>query len=1152
MFATLLASRRFLPLFIVQFFSALNDNFVKTALAMLVLYRLGGEGHGEGGVGTYIALASAALVVPFFFLSALGGELADKFDKAWVCRRLKLAEIPVAALAGIGFIAHSPVLLLTSILGYGIIAALFGPIKYGILPDHLKTEELSAGNALVEGATFAAILIGTIAGGEAATVDAANWIVLPAVLVFAALCVAAAYAIPSTGKGDATITINRNPLTSTFHLLGELRADRPSWIGGLIVSWFWLVGIVVLTLLPQMVKDRLNGAPEVINLALGVFTVGIAAGSVAAARLSKLRPNLALVPAGALLMALFGADLAFSLVAGTAPGALGPLVTIRGLLATVTGWRFAIDLVGLAFAGGLYVVPSFASIQAGAEEHHRARVVAGVNVLNAAFMTAGTIAIILLDKLGISMSGVLGLTAIGNVVAAVLVLRAWGRQGVQDFAMLIFKTAYGLEVRGMENLPPKGTPTIIAPNHTSFLDGPVMHAILPSHASFAVDTGIAQAWWVQPFLKLINAHTMDPTKPFATRDLINIVKSGETLVIFPEGRLTVTTGLMKIYEGTGLIADKSGAMVVPVRIDGLDRTPFSYLRRTQLSKIGFPKVRVTFLPARKLSVDPAITGRERRRAAGMALTDVMVESAVANAPIDRTLFQALVCAKTEKDVGAVMIEDPLRTRLTYKKLITGAQVLGQKLEPLASVGQAVGVLLPNTAGVVVVFYALQAIGRVPAMLNYTAGPANVAAACKTAKVATVLTSRAFIDKGRLGDLVKRLEGEGVKLVYLEDVRATVTLADKMRGLLAGGRTSTLRKATDPAVILFTSGSEGLPKGVVLSHRNILANVAQSLTTVPANAEDKVFNALPVFHSFGLTAGLIMPLSAGTPVYLYPSPLHYRIVPELIYQTNATIVFATDTFLNGYARSAHPYDFRSVRLILAGAEPVKQRTRDIYMEKFGARILEGYGVTETSPVLAINTPIHNKTGSVGRLSPLMEMRLDPVPGIEEGGRLFVRGPNVMLGYMKFDNPGVIEPPTGGWHDTGDIVVRDASGFLSIKGRAKRFAKIGGEMISLAAVEALAAETWPAAVPLVVSVPDPRKGERLILLSTDKTASRDQLLRAAKAKGMSELSVPAEIMLVDKIPLLGSGKADFQAAAALVREKLAARPVVSLVPPTTAAE
>jgi acyl-[acyl-carrier-protein]-phospholipid O-acyltransferase/long-chain-fatty-acid--[acyl-carrier-protein] ligase len=298
--------------------------------------------------------------------------------------------------------------------------------------------------------------------------------------------------------------------------------------------------------------------------------------------------------------------------------------------------------------------------------------------------------------------------------------------------------------------------------------------------------------------------------------------------------------------------------------------------------------------------------------------------------------------------------------------------------------------------------------------------------------------------------------------------------------------------------------------------------------------------MPVFHSFGLTGGLVMPLVGGVPVYLYPSPLHYRIVPELVYGSNATILFGTDTFLNGYARAAHPYDFHRVRLIVAGAEAVKDRTRQVYMEKFGVRILEGYGVTETAPVLAINTPLANKSGTVGRLAPLMEARLDPVPGITEGGRLYVRGPNVMLGYMRAEYPGVLEPPHEGWHDTGDIVVIDAQGFITIKGRAKRFAKIGGEMVSLSAVEAMSAELWPAAITIVVSVPDARKGERLVLLTTDPAHTREAFAKHARAKGAAELSVPAEVLLVDRIPLLGSGKPDYVAALALAKEKLAGRP------------
>jgi acyl-[acyl-carrier-protein]-phospholipid O-acyltransferase/long-chain-fatty-acid--[acyl-carrier-protein] ligase len=401
---------------------------------------------------------------------------------------------------------------------------------------------------------------------------------------------------------------------------------------------------------------------------------------------------------------------------------------------------------------------------------------------------------------------------------------------------------------------------------------------------------------------------------------------------------------------------------------------------------------------------------------------------------------------------------------------------------------------------------------------------------------TIVTSRAFIEKGKLGALVASLQSRA-EIVYLEDVRAEVTFLDKLRAMLSAKKPLLARKPDDPAAILFTSGSEGAPKGVVLSHRNMLANAAQAAARIDFGRTDKVFNVLPVFHSFGLTVGLILPLVSGVHVYLYPSPLHYRTVPELIYNVNATILFGTDTFLAGYARAAHPYDFRSLRYVLAGAEPVKEATRRTYAEKFGLRILEGYGVTETAPVLALNTPMFNRFGTVGRVMPGMTARLEAVPGVEDGGRLYVKGPNVMLGYLKADNPGAIEPPPEGWHDTGDIVTIDPQGFVTIKGRAKRFAKIGGEMISLAAVETLAAGLWPDALSAVAAVPDPRRGERLILVTQKKDATRADFQAYARAHGAADLMVPSEVLVVDKVPVLGSGKLDYVGVAVLVKEHAA---------------
>ena len=1129
MFGDLLKSRRFAPLFWCQFFSALNDNLLKQGLVILITFTLVASQK-----AALVPLAGAVFIAPYFFLSALGGQLADRFDKAQMAERIKLAEIAVALIACGGFLLHSIPLLFVALGLFGTIGALFGPIKYGVLPEQLSPEELSSGNALVEGATFLAILGGTLLAGFVVGRDSDPTVVSAIVLGLAVACWASAKVMPHKGPAAPDLAIDRNPITSTRHQISELCTDRRLWVGGHIVSWFWAVGGVALALLPTLIHDRLGGTEAVLSLAIALFTVGIAIGSLVAAKASHHRPNLALVPVGAVLMGIVAIKISALLAAAPlASGAIGPW----DFLTSWTGATLLLSLFALALAGGLYIVPSFTAVQGWAPIDRRARVVAAVNILNAAYMVASALVVAVLQAAGLTVAELFLILGLGNLVVAALVLRAWGRDGVQDVARFLCKLFLRMEVRGIENLPAAGTRAIIAPNHTSLLDGPILHAILPGHAAFAVDTGIAAQRWAKPFLRLINAVTIDPTRPLATRHLVHIVKGGQSVVIFPEGRITVTGGLMKVYDGTAMIAEKADAWVIPVRIEGPERSPLSYLSRSKVKRAWFPKTVVTILPPRKIEVAPELKGKVRRQAAGAKLQDIMVDSAVETARMDQTLFSALVEARDTRATARPAVEDPLGAKLSYKRLVLGAQVLGAKLASEGKPGSSIGVLLPNSAGVAVTFFALQSIGRVPAMINFTAGPLNVIAACRAAQVEVVLTSRTFIEKGRLEDLIAKMTDAGLRFVYLEDVRASIGVVDKLRGLLQGSRPQVLRQPSDPAVILFTSGSEGTPKGVVLSHRNIIANTAQCLARIAANGDDKVFNVLPVFHSFGLTGGMMMPLLGGIPVYLYPSPLHYRIVPELIYGTNSTILFGTDTFLNGYARTAHPYDFHTVRLIMAGAEAVKERTRSIYMNRFGVRILEGYGVTETAPVLAINTPLANRAGTVGRLSPLMEARLEPVPGITEGGRLVVRGPNVMLGYYRTENPGVLEPPADGWHDTGDIVSIDADGYITIKGRVKRFAKIAGEMVSLSAVEAMAAELWPAALSVVVAVPDARKGERLILITQEKTAARDAFQRHARGKGASELAVPADYLIVDRLPLLGSGKPDYVAALELAKERIA---------------
>lgn len=476
-------------------------------------------------------------------------------------------------------------------------------------------------------------------------------------------------------------------------------------------------------------------------------------------------------------------------------------------------------------------------------------------------------------------------------------------------------------------------------------------------------------------------------------------------------------------------------------------------------------------------------------------------------------------------------------KLTYDEIVRASFGLGSALKAGTRHGEAVGVLLPTGAGAVITFFAVQAYGRVPAMLNFTAGARSLKAACKAAEVRRIITAHRFIEIAGLQSLIDELQDE-VEIVYLEDVRAKLSLMDK----IAGGAGPIIPwafrarpRAAATGVILFTSGTEGDPKGVVLSHTNLLANVEQVRAHIELTDQDIVFNPLPTFHCFGLTVGALMPLFLGLKTVLHPSPLQARTIATRVRETGATILLATDTFISQYARAGDQGDLNSLRLAVCGAERVRDETRALVRRKYSIELLEGYGVTEAAPVIAANQIGANRPGTVGRLMAGMEHKLEPVEGIPNAGRLFVRGPNVMVGYIKPDRPGEIQPLADGWHDTGDVVSIDNEGFISIRGRTKRFAKIAGEMISLAVVENCASALWPDNMHAAVSIPDGRKGEQIVLLTDCATANRTDLIGWVQNHGVPELAVPRKILHVDGIPVLGTGKTDYTGVLRMVRER-----------------
>lgn len=705
----------------------------------------------------------------------------------------------------------------------------------------------------------------------------------------------------------------------------------------------------------------------------------------------------------------------------------------------------------------------------------------------------------------------------------------------------LLRLLYHVELKGMEHLHDVGERALIVANHTSFLDAILLSVFLPEDIGYAVHSTYYNKWWMRPLKRWTRLFAVDHGDPMAMKSLIKYVKEGHKVVIFPEGRITATGSLMKVYPGPGMVADKADADILPIRIDGAQYTPFSRLRG-QVRLRWFPTIKLTILPAHRFDFPESLSGRERRSEAGRILAEIMTDMVFETSHYQRRIWDAITEAAYTHGHDHLILEDLERTPLDYKQLILRSFLLGNLFRHEAKQGERVGVLLPNVSSCVVTILGLQSRGIVPTMFNYSMGEKAGVAALETSMVKTIITSRAFIEKAKLEELCESLESHA-KIIYLEDLREKITLTGKIRAWLAARnpersirrRLKTVQ-SSDEALVLFTSGSEGLPKGVVLSHQNILANVAQLASRFDFTSRDVCFNALPVFHSFGMTGGVWLPLVLGMKVFLYPSPLHYRVIPEVAYDVNATLLFGTNVFLAGYAKHAHPYDFYSLRYVVAGAEKLQDETRQLWMEKFGLRIFEGYGATEASPVIAANSPMHFKVGTVGYFLPGIRYKLEKVVGIETGGRLWVKGPNIMAGYLLHDEPGVLQAPTDGWYDTGDIVRIDEDNFVHIEGRLKRFAKLAGEMISLTAVEELASLCWPEYMHVALAVSDANKGEQVVLMSTYKDAERKPLQAYAKAQGANELHVPRQYVYVDEVPLLGTGKVHYPAAQALLHEMM----------------
>jgi acyl-[acyl-carrier-protein]-phospholipid O-acyltransferase/long-chain-fatty-acid--[acyl-carrier-protein] ligase len=700
---------------------------------------------------------------------------------------------------------------------------------------------------------------------------------------------------------------------------------------------------------------------------------------------------------------------------------------------------------------------------------------------------------------------------------------------------LLLRVLFGFRSFNAQVLATPG-PVLLLPNHASWIDWLFLLADADGDWKCVVSARAAQTSWLHRKI-MLNRRTfpIDPASPYAVKHMAEFLEKGGRLVLFPEGRLSRTGTLMKLFDGTGFLLHKTGAKVITCYLRGIHRLPYS---PNPNQKQLLPAITAHYSDALTPPHVAHLTTSRARNLLTNWLRDQMVrqqfDTEMEFGP--RTAPEAVI-ETARQNPGHVVLQD-VNGEMNYRRLLVGADLIAAQLASLLARDTArVGVLLPNVNGTPVTLLALWSLGKVPALLNYSTGAAIMLACARLAGLKQIITSRVFIERARLD--VAPLAGAGIELLYLEDLRLRISSAAKLAALLrqrfSPGLTCAAVDRGATAAILFTSGSEGVPKGVELTHRNILANVRQMLAVTDMTDRDRLFNALPLFHSFGLTVGLLLPLVRGMYSFIYPSPLHYRVVPTVFYDTDCTIMLGTNTFLTGYARKAHPYDFRSLRYMFAGAEKLQQATAEIWAQRFGVRVLEGYGATECSPCISVCTPLRPRHGSAGRLMPGMEWKIEKVEGVAEGGRLFVRGPNVMKGYLNDDANAKFQS-LGGWYDTGDIVRVDEDGFVHIQGRLKRFAKVSGEMISLTAVEdALAGAFLRHGLRCEVAViarPDEHKGETLIAVANEKKITIEDIRAAIKAKGLPNIAAPREVKYMHDIPKLGTGKVNHRELERLV--------------------
>ncbi|MDY6408097.1 MAG: AMP-binding protein [Pseudomonadota bacterium] len=1125
-------NKSFLPLWVSHLLSVINDSFIRTVFLFFVTYKM-------TQAGTSFMISAVILYALLYCAGSLyAGPIADKIERVKFLRLIRAGEIALMVMALLFVFLDSRVLLTLILALLGLTGSCLRVVDNALLPEVVGEKSLNVGNVWMKtlsvlGSGLSVLLLMSVLKFDAAA---------------AAVClVAVALSIASFGvtlmmkKGtpaDPDIKVGYNPWTAMEPVLKSLKHQFDRWAYVVGIAWFWILGSLIFFFSAEYGHSVLNARWSVVTfLSAGVFTAGYLVGALVYYKSTKKRNLFSGVVWAGLGISVFLIGL---IIAGghimSVPG--DKAITVHDMI--FGGINYWIVILSTFMLGGLsanFIIPFYVCLQKETPACLLGRMMAFSSVVNACGIMAAFLIVLCFSLLFVDLLNIMLLFAVANIFVALYMTRLLPIETRRYVFKYVFKKLFKAKIEGIENLEKAGKRALIVTNHTSYMDVLLISAFVDKKIVFAISDKLLDKVFVKFMTNLVEIKPLDPVSPFAVKDMAEELNQNKWCMIFTEGIIEGGNTRMKIYEAPAMMAVKGNAPIVPIRIDGASHALFSRVLGKKADFRWFPRISLTVLPPVQFNDYPDdMPTREVRQLSSSRLYDVMSQMTFDSFEKDKTIFEKVIRAMVMAGRFKPILEDTARKPVKFMALFLKSFVLGGMLHRAAPDEKYLGIMIPTSNACALTVFGLHAYGKIPAMINFTSGPKQVIATCKTIGLKSIVTAHKVVALAKLENLVEEIQQAGIRILYLEDLAPTLTLKDKLKGVLyalmpmrayrktSGGKVS----ADDTAVVLFTSGSEGFPKAVFLTHKNMISNAYQVLSKFDVYPSDVLLNVLPMFHSFGLGAGLFLPMIAGLKAVLYPTPLHYRIIPQLCASTRATIFFGTDTFLSGYAKCANPYDFNSLRIVAVGAEKLKDDTRKIWSEKFGVRVLEGYGATECSPFISVNTFLHQKKGSVGRIFGGMEYELKPVDGIKEGGELWVKGPNIMKGYMRYTDPMKLDPPENGWYDTGDIVDIDEDGYVFIKGRSKRFAKIGGEMVSLLSVETVINTKWEGFITGAVSIPDPKKGEQIVLITNCPDITKDEMIKAFKAAGVTELGLPSRVIFTENPPVLGTGKFDYVSA------------------------